>query len=328
MIESAPRPTSSEECHAQVLLIADRTGHVQSIQPILQLVGYQVYVVDTDHLVISYIAQLRPDLILLSTHLDQLDAFELCEQLKSSQVSCDIPILLLTPQRDDKEIMMGFDAGAVDYITQPFNSVELLVRVRTHLELKRAREALQRAYQELKQAYQELNDAARTDVLTKLHNRFAMIEKIEYEIIRAQRNQQFFSLILADIDYFKSINDKYGHQFGDHVLLEVAQLLRTAVRQQDTVARWGGEEFIILLPETDLAGGITVAEKIRQRLNAFEGHHLNQTYRVSMTFGVSQFEPGMAIDTCIQQADEALYCGKHQGRNCVVSAPIADLSAQ
>jgi len=141
---------------------------------------------------------------------------------------------------------------------------------------------------------------------------------MKYEKRKAQRSGKPFSLVLSDIDDFKIFNDKYGHDCGDFVLITVADIIRAGIRKQDTAARWGGEEFLILLPETDVLGGEIVAESIREKLLSSTFTYNNDFHKVSMTFGVSTFLKEHSIDHCIKMADEALYKGKKSGKGCVI----------
>ncbi len=161
---------------------------------------------------------------------------------------------------------------------------------------------------------------SRQDPLTKLLNRRAMYEVLEVEIERFGRNHNPFSLLIADIDYFKKFNDKYGHDCGDAILLMISETLENMIRKQDKVARWGGEEFLIILPETDSDGAAKLAEKLRQALETSLLEHKSEKLNITMSFGVSQYIPKMNIDTSINAADEALYMAKTTGRNRVVRA--------
>ncbi|TXS89234.1 diguanylate cyclase [Parahaliea maris] len=171
---------------------------------------------------------------------------------------------------------------------------------------------------ELEQANRRLTEAALVDPLTGLFNRRGFTAEAEVEIKRLFRGGRGFSVILTDVDHFKSINDRYGHACGDHVLARVASLLRDGVRDVDRVARWGGEEFILLLPETGGEGAARVAEKLRERLEEhlfdFQGTRLH----ISMTFGATEYRRGESLDHCVARADAALYRGKDAGRNRVV----------
>ena len=165
---------------------------------------------------------------------------------------------------------------------------------------------------------EKLDALSRKDPLTKLSNRRDIIEKIEYEIKRTKRNNQPLTFILGDIDYFKHINDTYGHDCGDFVLKEIAKIFKKFLREQDFVARWGGEEFLIVLPETDISNAFIVAEKLRKKIEEAPFEYNGQTIKVTITFGLSQYETHLTIDQIVQRTDVALYMGKKRGRNCSV----------
>lgn len=167
------------------------------------------------------------------------------------------------------------------------------------------------------EAEQALRRIASTDPLTHLLNRRAMTEVIEREVARSQRTRQALALILCDIDHFKRINDTWGHAAGDHVLQTIANLLQATVRDYDCVARWGGEEFLILLPDATPAGASTIAERLRTAVQGCVIHFEGQTLPVSMTLGVSPLMPDESWHAAVSRADEALYRGKAAGRNRV-----------
>jgi len=171
--------------------------------------------------------------------------------------------------------------------------------------------------QELTEAYRQLEITARTDPLTKLFNRREIMERLDQEKLRVERSHRSFSIALGDIDNFKSVNDRFGHDCGDAVLKKVSELIQSTVRRQDSAGRWGGEEFILLFPETGLDGARIVAEKLRSRLEDTLVNHNGIEMRVTMTFGVCQFVPGSDLEACLKMADEALYRGKESGRNRV-----------
>jgi diguanylate cyclase len=173
---------------------------------------------------------------------------------------------------------------------------------------------------QLRSANRQLDYLARTDALTGLLNRRSMLELLDRTLLRMDRAEHSFALILGDIDNFKSINDQHGHHCGDVVLKEMANLLRLSVRVQDQIARWGGEEFLIFLPDTGREDAMIVAERVRK---ALEEHvcicgdlHLS----VTMSFGVSEYSAGETIERTVMTADRALYAGKARGKNCVVLA--------
>lgn len=183
-----------------------------------------------------------------------------------------------------------------------------------------ANEQIQKQKKELSIAYKKMEMLARTDPLTQLSNRRDFLEKFQHEIIRFERSGKPFSVVLGDIDDFKSFNDRYGHDCGDFVLVTTAQIFKSMIRKQDTVGRWGGEEFILLLPEAPLKGGEKVAEGIRKRIAKEAFSYKEHQLSITITFGVCEYNGVMDIDTCVKQADKALYAGKNRGKNCVVLA--------
>ena len=170
-----------------------------------------------------------------------------------------------------------------------------------------------------RQVEDALSRAARSDPLTGLMNRRAMMERFEYQLSHYQRNRIPFTVLMGDIDHFKQINDTCGHAEGDRVLISIAGKIRENLRSQDLLARWGGEEFLILLPDTDLEGGITVAEKIRLQVAQSDFPGEKKVLALTISFGVAYYTDEQTIDDCIKAADEALYRAKQQGRNRVVA---------
>ena len=183
-----------------------------------------------------------------------------------------------------------------------------------------ANEQIEKQKEELSLAYQKMERLARTDPLTKLSNRRDFLEKFRYEVNRFERNRKSFSLVLGDIDDFKVLNDQYGHNCGDFILTNISNLMRSMIRKQDLLARWGGEEFILLLPESPLQGGQKVAETIRKKISTESFSFNGERMSITLTLGVCEFNGTMGIDACIKKADEALYRGKERGKNCVVLA--------
>lgn len=180
--------------------------------------------------------------------------------------------------------------------------------------------AVKRSEEELQVSYEKINKLARTDPLTNLSNRRDTLERIELEALRCERAKSEMAIIVADIDNFKIFNDKYGHECGDFVLVAVADTVENLLRRGDHVGRWGGEEFIIVLPDTRLDKAMKVIEMLRDRLcnNSFK--YKDVEHNVSMTFGVSVCHHSMDIEKCISAADKALLKGKQQGKNQVICA--------
>jgi diguanylate cyclase (GGDEF)-like protein len=184
-------------------------------------------------------------------------------------------------------------------------------------------EELKKKNEELEKAYSIMETLATTDFLTKLHNRRSFLQKIEHELYRYERSSSVFSVIMADLDNFKAVNDTWGHDTGDYILKEVSVILTSNIRKHDIAARWGGEEFIILLYETGITEAAAVAEKIRQKIEEYPFEFKNQKIKLTCTFGAAEFRPELGIDGLTKEADIALYRGKKSGKNCVVKAGVS-----
>lgn len=208
-------------------------------------------------------------------------------------------------------IMLAMAVSLANRFTGMLNELEAQVAKRTA---------------QLRSANQQLAEAARIDPLTHVLNRRGFAEEAEAEVQRATRSGRNFTLILADIDEFKRFNDRYGHACGDHLLVRVAHIIGSRVRDVDRVARWGGEEFIVLLPETEVEGAAVLAEKLRESIacNLFEFE--GQSLSVTMTFGLAGYRKGEGLDSCVARADAALYRGKEQGRNKVMISSYQGLT--
>ena len=212
------------------------------------------------------------------------------------------------------EIYLGI-AGLVETMIHRSSLNTQMIEANKNLE-----KIVEERTQELNAAYEKMTTLANTDPLTKLFNRRNMQEKLDYAVTRYRRRKTPFTIVICDIDHFKTVNDRYGHDCGDYILTAIAQTMRTALREQDILARWGGEEFLFLLPDTDLAGGRVVAEKIRRIIEENQYIYKNTAVPISMTLGVCEFDDTMDIETCIIRADAALYKGKKSGRNRVCLA--------
>jgi len=181
--------------------------------------------------------------------------------------------------------------------------------------------------EKLRTAQQEAEWIAHTDVLTHIGNRRAMAREIEREVSRCKRTQHTFMIALCDIDNFKILNDTYGHEYGDHVLITVAKQLSNSIRQHDHVARWGGEEFMILLPDTAPDEGMKIIDRLRQNIASNTHHYKGKEYPgITMTFGLCLYDNSTNINDCIHKADHAMYAGKHQGKNRTIMC--SDISQQ
>jgi diguanylate cyclase (GGDEF)-like protein len=252
--------------------------------------------------------------------MPQMNGLEVCEKIKTEPDFAEIPIIFLTASNEQEHLLQAFEKGAVDYITKPFEGLELLARVRTHLELKSAREELKKLLHQQKDLIQELERLAHTDSLTEVWNRRYLFALVEQEFNRSRRYHRPFSVIMIDIDYFKKINDTYGHTIGDEVLIITAQTVLNCLRTVDFFGRIGGEEFLGFLPETDIDAAVIVAERIRENVETTGILAQEQQILITVSIGVAAHKLGdETVNVVIQRADKALYQAKNLGRNQVVA---------
>jgi diguanylate cyclase (GGDEF)-like protein len=247
-----------------------------------------------------------PGLILLDIMMPGIDGYEVCKRLKADPALMHIPVIFITAMSNCEQEVKGFELGAVDFITKPFNPVVVKARITTHLQLKRKTDLLERL--------------ASLDGLTGIPNRRSFNLTLDREIRRAARNGSDLSLILMDIDYFKQYNDRYGHLAGDTCLRQVAQVLDNLVkRASDFVARYGGEEFALILPETGCNEALRIAESVHAAVAQLKIPHAASRVAktVSLSLGVASLkpDPGITADGMVDAADTSFYQAKQNGRN-------------
>jgi two-component system cell cycle response regulator len=259
-----------------------------------------------------------PRLAILDWMMPGMDGVEVCRRVRAAGREPYTYLLLLTARTESQDLVEGMDAGADDYLTKPFNANELRVRLRAGRRILDLQE-------ELLRAREALRVQATHDGLTGLFNRASILESLENAITRARREAKPLSVLVADLDRFKSINDTYGHQSGDAVLRESTRRMKTAVRSYDAVGRYGGEEFLIVLPGCDVDTARAQAERIREAVAAGPIDGGGQSIAVTCSIGVASRVIPSAGDTeaLVREADLALYVAKRNGRNRVEAAAQA-----
>ncbi len=262
-----------------VLIVDDDPAHVQHVRQGLAPHGYRFREARDGAQALSAIREHRPDLILMDVEMPGLGGVEVCRIIKANSGEGGfgfIPVILMTARQAAGKVE-GLELGADDYLVKPFDMLELGARVKSMLRLKALQDALveknrelDRANKELARKREELLALSRTDALTGLSNRRYFEERLQEEFARARRYRSPLSLVMLDIDYFKRINDTYGHPFGDEVLRAVAQVTRARLREVDMLARYGGEELIALLPETSPADALRACERVREAIEGLQ----------------------------------------------------------
>lgn len=295
---------------SRILIVDDERQNIKVLTELLRG-DYKIMAAKTGEQALNAVkGDNPPDLILLDIMMPGIDGYEVCRQIKTDTHSMHIPVIFVSALDASDDESLGFEMGAVDYITKPFKPLIVKARVRTHIQLKKKSDLLERM--------------ASIDGLTEIPNRRNFDATLEKEVRRAARNGAFLSLILIDIDFFKKYNDHYGHAEGDDCLMRVAKAISSCVRRaSDFAARYGGEEFAVILPEIDRDQAVNMAEKIRLKVAELNISHAasNIADHVSISLGVATVsvqQESSPVDL-IKAADASLYKAKENGRNQVVS---------
>lgn len=298
----------------KVLMVDDTSTNLNILGHILNLSGLDVSVALDMKKAPETARMSKPDLILLSVNVPGVDGYEICEKLKKDKSTKDIPIILISVMDQIDDIVKGFTAGCADYITKPFQEKEVLARIGTQLSLRKINS-------ENQELIRELDFLSRIDPLTKLSNRKDIIEKLKYEQAKFGRYGRDFSIILGDIEGFKKINEEFGNDAGDYVLKEIVEILKKSARSVDNVGRWGGNEFLIILAETNLVGSERLTEKIINAISTHKFEFDNNTLQVTMSFGMACYaKKDEKIEEILKAADHRLCEAREQGRSFMLSA--------
>jgi two-component system, cell cycle response regulator len=301
----------------RTILVAEDSRVVRAIlrEP-LRAHGYRVLEAADGEQALACCSEERPDVVLLDVEMPVLDGHQVLARIKQQPELADVPVVFLTARATTEDVVQGLRLGAHDYLRKPFEASELLARVSAALRVKTLQD-------ELRRRNLELDQMSRTDALTGLHNRRHLEERLDEFVSLARRHGEDLAAAMIDLDHFKRINDTGGHPAGDAVLRVTAERLRGILRAEDVLGRWGGEEFLALLPRTDAAGAQLAAERMRQAVAGQpiplpEGGETRVTASIGAAAGV---DDGAA--DLVRRADAALYEAKAGGRNRVVVAPAS-----
>ena len=306
--------------HGHILLVDDESLNLKLLKHTLESKGFQTSTALTGQGALRLLETVSVDLILLDVVMPGIEGYEVCKKIKAMPKLSNVPVIFLTTLTDSDDIVKGFNVGAVDYVRKPFSIPELLARVNAHLEIKQDREIIEQQKAKLEQINEELEEMNRslyqrsiTDSLTNLFNRQYILDQFRKEIDRFRRYGSPFSMMLLDIDHFKQVNDTYGHIEGDAALIRCSSAIGRSVRAVDIVGRYGGEEFLAILPFTQLPGAMTVAQRISKAMNETGNAELSVP-SLTMSIGVAQFE-GEDEKAFLHKIDTLLYKAKISGRN-------------
>lgn len=299
----------------KLLLVDDQPVNIQTLYQIFAD-DHEVFMATSGEQALVLCRDKQPDLVLLDVIMPGMDGLETCQRLKEDDDTADIPVIFVTSQNSPEEETHGLEVGAVDFISKPVNPAVVRARVKTQLTLKAQTDALRML--------------ASLDGLTGVPNRRIFDERLDAEWRACRRSGSPLSLLMVDVDHFKLYNDHYGHLDGDQCLKAVASALASSVeRGRDMLARFGGEEFVCLLPDTDLEGAKHIAEKLRQAVEGLAIPHVESktAATVTVSLGVATTAQCDALEPpdLLIVADEQLYLAKKSGRNrvCGVQFPLA-----
>jgi len=295
------------ESKSNILVVDDNPDKLSLIEAALCLAGYNVTTATDGVEALAAIESYQPDLVITDVMMPRLNGYELAQRIRGNPLTRFLPVIMQTAAgRRAEDLRRASEIGALGYITDPTDLDLLLARTRTLLEFK---------------AYLDVcEEAAFTDHLTGLANRRRFERQLEREVGRVQRFEHPFSLLMIDIDSFKHVNDTFGHDAGDEAIRRISKVLCEGTRGIDLAARIGGEEFAVLLVETNKEGGFEVAERLRTAIKALE---IPRAGRVTASFGVAECpSDAQTAADILKAADIALYEAKRNGRDQVVAMPL------
>ncbi len=301
---------------AKILLVEDSKAQAELVRNFLEKTGYEVIWAENGKSAIKTAKTMSVDIILMDLMLPDISGNEVCRWLKLNDNTRGIPIIMLTAKDAITDKVAGLEAGADDYLPKPYNEIELNARIYASLRTKALQDELRQKNHQLEDLLRQVEIMAITDQLTGIYNRRRLETVLEKEFRRTIRYKTPLSCLMIDIDHFKRINDKFGHHTGDMVIKETAQIIIECARDIDTVARWGGEEFLALFPQTKKEDALIPASRI---LTAVSGHKFTAIHdeQITISIGIAS-APDPSIDTeekLIHASDMALYEAKKKGRN-------------
>ncbi|MDF3064749.1 MAG: response regulator/GGDEF protein [Polyangiaceae bacterium] len=305
---------------ANLLLIDDSEAQSTQICNSLERLGYRVTRASSGVEGLRLARTTSPDLVLLDVVMADIDGFAVCRWLKMNAETRDIPVIMLTVRTALADRVEGLNIGADDYLAKPFEDQELEARIFAALRVKAAHAELRDRNQQLESMLHHVEALASTDALTGLYNRRRFADVLRREFAVTKRYKNTLSCLLLDLDHFKQINDRFGHDAGDQVLKEMARRITGSLREVDLAARYGGEEFVVLLPHTGKADANIVAERLLKNVRKQEFNFGGEMVTVTASIGcagnsdVASSNP----DDLVKAADVALYEAKKRGRNRVV----------
>ena len=294
----------------KIMVVDDDKDHLNFVKKTLEYEGYNVTTVDSGEKAVTAIEDGAPDLLILDVNMPGISGIETLNLLR--QKLSYVAVIFVSANDKPEDVVRGLDCGADDYIRKPFDIKELISRIKAKLRVKDLNDQLRAANEKLKQLV-EIDD------LTGLYNMRSIYQRLENEIVRSQRFKKQLAIVMMDMDHFKGVNDNHDHLFGSYVLAEVGKIIRANIRKVDFAARYGGDEFLVAITETNYEGAMLFATRLTEKIKDKLFESGKDTVRLTASIGVALTHPDVSIDArdLVRKADEFLYEAKKKGRNRV-----------
>lgn len=296
----------------KILIIDDDVDNLRLVAKTLSHDGYKVETANSGEEGIQKLSLMTPDLVILDRNMPGMSGVDTLTHLRNRDLY--VSVIFLTAQGSTESIIQGLDAGADDYVCKPFNVMELAARVRSQLRIKDL-------HDQLKAANRRLQELVDIDDLTGLYNMRSIYEKLDYELDRAKRYNTSLAVVMMDMDNFKHVNDGHDHLFGSFVLSEVGKIIKDNIRSVDFAARYGGDEFLVVLNHTKGDGAKKFAERLREKIYHYDFRNGPDEVRLTASLGLAFVEDGKVGQDArglVRLADNALYGAKNEGKNRVI----------
>jgi len=323
VVAANSKPSEPSDFKLRVLVVEDDPTMMVLLESMLKTAGHTVVTARDGVEALKAVSQHKPQLIISDWLMPKMDGIALCKKLRETEEGRSIYVIILTSQQNPEKLVEAFDAGADDYLVKPITPKIFFARLKAgqrlvHLQNTQAidREQLLRLSNDLAATNEQLQQLALTDALTGLPNRRSAMEHLEREWALTERGNRALACMMIDVDHFKAINDKFGHPVGDIALQHAANELRQAARAQDVVCRMGGEEFLVICPDTDIAEAHQAAERLRKRIEAMRINSIEPPLAMTISIGISNKNAATnVLEKLLTDADKCLYQAKHAGRN-------------
>jgi diguanylate cyclase (GGDEF)-like protein len=308
----------------KILLAEDSKTMMLTTTSVIKQSGHDVIQAYDGKQAVSLYFSDKPDLVLLDVEMPELNGFEVAEIIRSDKQEKWVPIVFLTSHKDDENLSKGIKSGGDDYLIKPVSAIVLNAKLNAMQRLSEMQSKLLSLTEELSNTNNKLQQSVITDPLTGAKNRLYLDECIKREWFRGMRDKTELSVLIVDVDNFKKLNDSNGHQAGDKCLIELVQIFKSHLnRSTDVLCRYGGDEFVIVLPDTSGDYAMKIAEKIRTNVEDYSSQlELEIPVTISVSIGCATYIPdnNLTADELLTRSDNALYEAKGAGRNCVVKS--------